>query len=680
MTKLPERISFWGGLLQLIFGLGAQGIASWAGSKTVYAGSIYLLLGSAFWFFTYIHLRYGRLAAAERREEAELVKKYRGEDTKSIFEGEEKVQDQFSALVQLRKIERALLPILTLLLGGAYLASCFLILGGKAGRFDQALIDNFLPASIFVGVIAFLSFLYSKYVGGISTKSEYRLLKAASSALLSGSFLFLVITVTLLAGSVGYPKVELAVGKVTAVLLGLIGAELVMNFIISLYRPFGARKGENPVYYSRVVAMITGPQNIFRATASTLDYQFGFKVSETWFYQFLEKAAAPLFLFLVLSLYLLSSIVIVQPHERVIIERFGKPLGDNRVFGPGLHFKFPWPIDIARTFEVNRIQSLIIGHKHEEEHGHRHKEVEKEPPLTWTKKHTEKEFTIIVATAQKEPVEGEEARAAMPANLLCLAFHVHYHIRESEVYSYAYNVSNPVKLLENIAARELARYAVSADYFALLGRERRKAAEILKQNIQQKVDEYKLGIEIVFTGFTGMHPPVEVGAAYEAVVGAYEEKKSKELDADAEAFKILNLAVGESRERLTRDIDALEKAKNSGDTQAIKEAKEKLDKSLSAAGGKTAKIIKEAESHAYERSVISKAEGELFKSRLLVYETAPSVFKSRLFLKAFTEGVKDIQKYIYPSGIKVIHIMDFEEKEGLSRWDEEPAEPTKGEK
>ena len=639
MTKMPERRSFWGGLLQLVMALLLWATGSWAQSRAVTAGAAYLFLGCIFWFFTYIHCRQQRLAADERKEEAELARKYRGDDTKSIFEGQERIADQFSAVVQLGKIERILLPIFVLVLGAAYIFMCILILGGEFAVYAGAIKENFLVASIFTALLAFVSFLYSKYVMGISVRKDFRNLKTPAMVMLSGSFFLLVVTVTLLAVHLGYAKLDLVIGKAIPIVMALIGAELAINFIVSLYRPFGRRKGENPVYYSRVIAMLTGPRNIFKATASTLDYQFGFKVSETWFYQFLERAAAPLFLFLILSLYVLSTVVVVQPHQRVIIERFGKPLGKGAVFGPGLHIKLPWPIDIAHSFDVDRVQTIVIGHHENDKeaevddgHGHGgdkspHENSHESTPILWTEKHALQEYTILVAT--KSMADGDDQGGVVSANLLALAFNVNFRIHddEKEIYKYAYNSANPRQVLKHIASRELARYAVSADYEKMLGEGRKEISETLLERIQRRADENELGVEITFAGLAGVHPPVEIAEAYEAVIGAGEEKRSKIFLAQAEAAKISNLAQSEKE-----------------------------------------KIINKDRGLAYRKKEITRAEAIAFKSWIKAYEAAPEVFFSWIYLDTLTEGISNKRKYIYPAGdnFKAIFNVDLEIKKSLS--------------
>src|SRR5512140_2202336 len=128
---------------------------------------------------------------------------------------------------------------------------------------------------------------------------------------------------------------------------------------MDIYRPRLKGQYIRSAFESRLLGLISETGGILYTAANAIDYQFGFKVSQTWFFQLLEKAIAPLILFSIVTLYLLTCITIVQPDEKGIIERFGKPIIENQI-GPGLHLKLPWPIDIAYNYPVNRILQINV--------------------------------------------------------------------------------------------------------------------------------------------------------------------------------------------------------------------------------------------------------------------------------------------------------------------------------
>ncbi len=133
--------------------------------------------------------------------------------------------------------------------------------------------------------------------------------------------------------------------------------------MLDIYRPRLKDQYSRAAFDSRLLGVINEPGGIFRTAATAIDYQFGFKVSQTWFYKLLEKAIVPLILFAGAAVYLLSCIVVVAPNEEAIIEHFGNPrdqAGKVRLIGPGLTFKRPWPVDIA---QISHKENYGIKHR-----------------------------------------------------------------------------------------------------------------------------------------------------------------------------------------------------------------------------------------------------------------------------------------------------------------------------
>ena len=131
--------------------------------------------------------------------------------------------------------------------------------------------------------------------------------------------------------------------------------------MLEVYR-VRVRGGETRLLYeSRLVGLFGQPEAIITTAAHALDYQFGFKVSETWFYRFLEKALGWLILAQLAILVLSTCFVVIEPGDEALLERFGRPMGENGVIGPGLHFKLPWPIDQTIVYHTEQMQTFIVG-------------------------------------------------------------------------------------------------------------------------------------------------------------------------------------------------------------------------------------------------------------------------------------------------------------------------------
>src|SRR5206468_4010564 len=153
----------------------------------------------------------------------------------------------------------------------------------------------------------------------------------------------------------GFPKVDLNIARVMCVIVGLIAVETLLGLLLEIYRVRLKGKETRLLYESRLVGLLGQPEAIITTAAHALDYQFGFKVSDTWFYKFLEKALAWLVLAQLGLLLLSTCFVFVDPGQQGLLERFGAPVPGREVVGPGLHLKLPWPVDRVRRFPTDQI-------------------------------------------------------------------------------------------------------------------------------------------------------------------------------------------------------------------------------------------------------------------------------------------------------------------------------------
>ncbi|HEU5070461.1 MAG TPA: protease modulator HflK [Verrucomicrobiae bacterium] len=63
---------------------------------------------------------------------------------------------------------------------------------------------------------------------------------------------------------------------------------------------------------------------------------------------------------LLVGVFLVSGFFVVNPQERAIILRFGRPVGEGQkaLLGPGLHFAFPYPVDEVVKVPFTEIQQV----------------------------------------------------------------------------------------------------------------------------------------------------------------------------------------------------------------------------------------------------------------------------------------------------------------------------------
>ncbi|MBA7696252.1 hypothetical protein ES703_104895 [subsurface metagenome] len=208
---------------------------------------------------------------------------------------------------------------------------------------------------------------------------------------------------------------------------------------------------------------------------------------------------------------------------------------------------------------------------------------------------------------------------------------------------------------------------------SLLGAGRSEAKNILTRQIQSAADEAGLGVEIVFLGLQGIHPPPEVAADYQAVVGAVQKKQALIFEAQAERNKSLSALVGsvEAADKLYGLAAKYEQAEDVNNPEYIEKLGNELDAALEQAKGDVYRTIKESQSYAFEKRTLAEAAGERFANQLKAYRAAEGIYKRQLRLVVFEEATKNIRKYVVVADQNDIQvfILDFQEKLTPSLYD-----------
>ncbi len=366
-------------------------------------------------------------------------------------------------------------------------------------------------------LFALILFLLGKYSAGLSRLDRQRLLRPGAGYMMLGALISFIVAITAGVAYFGFATWDLQVARGLCVLLGLSAIETLVGLVFEIYRPRLKGQAARLLYESRLIGLLGQPGGLITTAAQALDYQFGFKVSETWFYKFLEKALAWIILLQLAALWASTFFVVIEPTEQGLLERLGRPVTGRAVLEPGFHLKLPWPIDKVYRSSAKQLQSFLVGVVPDPE-------LEKERTVLWTRPHYKEELNMLVAS--REPVLRTDSPAtekAVPANLLTASIPFQYRI--SDLVQWTYGHANAPQLLEELANREVSRYFVTVDMEQIMSSGRLAAAEAIRQRVQQRANDLKLGVEIVFVGLQDVHPPVgsktvQVAAAFESVVGA----------------------------------------------------------------------------------------------------------------------------------------------------------------
>ncbi len=545
--KRGKNIAIAGAGLQLAFTVVMLAVWLGAGSAAARACAVFLAGGVGLWIMAAL-LFYVRQLQRQEDIELEELAAGRGRE-RSIFKEELELRP---AAARAKWIGRWLVPVFTFLWAG-YHAATGIVLIRFVSLEPLSASANFAPAALFALIVGFLSFLFSRYTIGMSAQPEWRMLRATGSYLFLGCLTTAAVAASLLGAYQGYLRVDSVVAFFLPMIQLILAVELALNLILDLYRPKVPGQEYRPSFDSRLFNLAADPGRIGHSIAEALNYQFGFEVSKTWFYQLVSKAFVPLLLFGSLLLVGMTGIVIVRDGEECVVLHWGRPDPSLATLKPGLHFKWPWPIDSVARFKVGAVHEVILGAGRERTADERQKEIipagtfaGRELSL-WTEEHGHREeldFLVAIAPELREDT-GPREENRLPVSIIKLVVHVQYVI--TDVYKYGFQVADAKALLEAEAYRQMVRYAASATLDSPIGGGgadrpeaimtygRKAAAEALERRIQEAADLLDLGVRITHVGLLAVHPPAEAALAFEAVLKAERGMDLKRYEAEAEA-------------------------------------------------------------------------------------------------------------------------------------------------
>jgi regulator of protease activity HflC (stomatin/prohibitin superfamily) len=600
-----KKLGLINSLVLLVVTIGALILTLQTHSTVSLAGVVLLGIGTLIGFFSFIQ---SHLIDRERVEALEMQELDRTRGNESLFAGA--AEDAYPARNARRQFEKWVVPgfsVLVLVGQALGLLLVYSQLGGWTLSSSTPPSDSAMPIMFFALFMVVL-FMMGKYSAGLARMDGQELLRPGANYMLLGSVVCTAVVIAEMA-SKEYPVWEEVFTWVVFVVIALSALENLGTLVLEIFRPRLDDKKTRLLYDSRLIGLLGQPGGLISTAAHTLDYQFGFKVSETWFYKYLEQKLALIIAIQVVVLFLSSSFVVIQSNEEAVKERFGKQ--SAKLLAPGFHLKLPWPIDKVYRYPTDEIQEFILGVLEQND--------EAEPEvLLWTTPHNhgssndrEKNFNMIVASS--DVLLDSAASDSVPVNLLTVSIPVQYRI--NNLTNWVYETDNAVSMLRKLSMRAVTRYLIRVDMTKLMGPGRIDAQEELKKAIQREADDRKLGAEIVFVGLQDIHPPVG------------QNEQSKATGGVAESYEKVNVARLHSE---TNRLGALQ----------YKAGKVPM------ARGLAAEIVANASSESTSKVALAKAEAGRFGHQISAFNAAPSVYMTRSKLETFVNATRGARKYI----------------------------------
>lgn len=572
----------------------AYGVSSYSNSLAGQVASVFLGLGVLVAFVSWFQMR---LEERERLEKLELEEMARARGSATLFEGKE--AEVFPAQRSREQFERFFVPGFTVVLLLIQGTAAFFLWRWLSRLMAPLQLKQEMVAMSLLGLLALILFLVGRFSATIARLENHRLLRPSASYLLLGAYLCAAAALAVAGIKGEFPRTDLYAARALVILLGFAAVETLVALVFEIYRPRLKGKVTRPLYDSRLVGLLAQPEGLVATAAQTLDYQFGFKVSETWFFQMIKNTAGVLFLAQLGALLLSTCVVFIEPGEQGLLERFGRRVTGRAVLEPGAHLKLPWPVDQVYRHHTEQVQTVAVGFTDEDDHH------EEQRVVVWTAEHTKSEGNFLVANRERPSVEAGAAGAkkAPPVSLIGVSIPVQFQI--TNVVDWVYNHQDSSNLLQQVASREVVRFLASADLNEILSTNRLESSFALRQRIQEVADTQKIGARILFVGLQDLHPPVKVAPEYQKVVSARHQKAAAILAAKADGIR----------------TNALANAQAFTLTNAAEAARISLE-------------------------LTATARAAAFTNQIPAYQAAPAVYLQRAYLQAFAQATAKASKYL----------------------------------
>ncbi len=247
----------------------------------------------------------------------------------------------------------------------------------------------------------------------------------------------------------------------------------------------------------------------------------------------------------VVVVWLLSGIYIVDEGKRGVETRFG---ASTQVTMPGPHWRLPWPIEAVEQIDVEGVRTT---------------------------------------THNSQMLTEDE-------NIVALSLAVQYNIKSAQ--EYAFEVRDPDVTLKQAAETSIREVVGRNTMDFIITEGRAEIASDTKRIMQEILDSYQTGLNVLQVNLNEAQPPEEVQDAFDDAIKAREDEQR--IINEANAYR----------------NDIVPKAR--GDAQSLLE-----------------------EAEAYRTRVIKSAQGETerFNQLLTQYQLAPEVTRERLYIETLEE-------------------------------------------
>jgi membrane protease subunit HflK len=215
-------------------------------------------------------------------------------------------------------------------------------------------------------------------------------------------------------------------------------------------------------------------------------------------------------LLVVLVLYLLTGLVQVRRGERAVVRRFGRLLADHPE--PGLWIGLPWGMDRVDRVEVDTVRSVSVGYTGDE--------------------------GGEGSTPAGQLLTGDH-------NLVNIQVSLYYRVRPDALADFVVEADRVPDILARVVEAAAAEWVAGRSVDEVLLRGKNTMRGELIARTRERIEGYRLGVEVLDARVAQVAPPEEVKDAFDGVARAQTGMATARFRAEREAATRYQLALAE---------------------------------------------------------------------------------------------------------------------------------------
>jgi len=642
----------------LVFGLVAQ--------STVFVfASLYGWVGTAVWLGLIILFYQQKMQLLEELEESELG----STEHSSIFDSASDVLRP--ATKRLKQLHNWVMPCVSLLISIGLISVAFILLR-FLGRLDHP--DDLVQTSIlqtsYIGWalavsmgFALTSFIYSRFVAGMADVPAWTNLRGGSAWMVGNAMILIALSVGLLFRFFENDQILITVCWGIPIFMIAVATEIVVNFLLNLYRPRIHGESPRPSFDSKTLSLFASPDSLVRSINDAINYQFGFDITSSWGYQLLLRSVAWLLGLGIIVLLGMSSMVVVEATQQAVRIRQGDIVG-GEVHQPGLMFKLPWPIEDAIVVEVTRIRELPLTFTWKEDRS----------VILWTDDINQFAVTKPNPFIVNDKQGSTESVTDDLLSLVNLRAILRYRVAQDGVLDWLRFGSTDVDRRSRLTQREMALLAISQNaltsYLQMLqlddviGQNRGSLSQRVGKFVQDALDTQHSGVEVVSVDLPFVSPAGDAAGSFEEFSVALQGEARLISAAQGQAQSLLTHTVGDTSlvESVLQSVADYNSARNvlnalrrdgSSTKEEVDEARENLQalrlasiELIEEGNGYAAAQIRKARIDRWTTLMDTWSKASRVSGQTQAFRAAPELYMQRMYMSVLARKLPSIRKYV----------------------------------